>query len=356
MVWEDSPNTKRIVDYFNKKYGQMVTPVALAKSLAVVSLRVKNVFPLNIINVSPAGHFKTRTSSEQFGIFGSARIINFGSDFTIHSLAREFDKGRKIDNKCCLINDLTLLLSSKAKSTKNRLINGLAELLSEYSYHYGDFQKDMNIDAKISIIGNITLESYMNYNKELIESTFGERCLTLFHFVTEKEEMDFNLTKQERLKMTFGDRLTLKIGSVDFVEHIPEINRIAMKWKALSLSPSGTRCFDRVMSVLGSNAVLNGRSKLVPDDFMVLEMLEGHLMNPLSPHLEIVRLALQGLSHKEICIKLGRDPVKYRPYISKVIAIYRRKGVIGLDRETDFEIEKNIDLREKGVDFGDENR
>jgi len=343
MILDKSPNTRRIIDYFNKKYGQVVTPIALAKSLSVVSLKVKNAFPLNIINVSPSGHFKTRTSVEQFSVFGKSKVINFGSDFTIHALAREYDKGRKMNNKCCLINDLTLLLSSKGKKTKERLINGLAELLSEGSYHYGDFSKEFDLTARISIIGNITLESYMNYNRELIESTFGERCLTLYHFINEQEERDFNKTKEERIRMMFGDRLLFRRSSVNFSDYIDRINEIAMRWKALSLSPSGTRSFDRVKSVLGSNAVLNGRTKIVEDDFSVIDMLEGHLMNPLSPHLEIIRYALHGYSHRDICFKLKKDPVKYRPYVSRVLKMYRRKGILPFEAEYTMPIESKTE-------------
>ena len=86
---DESPNTKRILEYFKVKYGRSLMSVGLVKSLAVASLKVKNCFPLNIINVSPAGHFKTRTSLEQLEIFGKRNIINFGSDFTMHGLAEQ---------------------------------------------------------------------------------------------------------------------------------------------------------------------------------------------------------------------------------------------------------------------------
>ena len=327
-IWKESPNTKRVIDYYYEKYGQMVTPVGLVKSLSVVSLKVKNCFPLNIISVAPSGHFKSRLSIELFEIFGKKSLVNFGSDFTIHSLARDYDKGLKIDNKCCLINDLTLLLSSKSKKTKERLINGLAELLSEGSYAYSDFSKGFTLKALISIIGNITLESYTKYNRELIESTFGERCLTVFHQLNEQEERSFNLNKQKRISMEFGDKLKFKGGLVKYDHEINRLNEIAMKWKILSLSPSGTRTFDRVISVITSNALLNGRNKVIDEDFIVLDLLEGHLKNPMIPHLNIIQLAMQGLSQNEICVRLGRDPIKYQPYISKIIREYKVKGVV----------------------------
>ena len=61
-------------------------------------------------------------------------------DFTIHSLQRIYASGRKINDKCLIINDVTLLLASKAPRTKARLIDALSELASEGHYKYSDWK------------------------------------------------------------------------------------------------------------------------------------------------------------------------------------------------------------------------
>lgn len=325
---DDSPNTVRILDYFRVKYGKSLMAVGLAKSLAVASLKVKNCFPLNIINVSPAGHFKTRTSLEQIEIFGGRNIVNFGSDFTIHGLAEQYDKGRGINNKTCLINDLTLLFGSKSKQAKERLINALAEMLSEGSYAYKNFKGNWEMKARISLIGNITIETYMKYYKELLESTFGERCLTLYNIVDRKDEETFNISKDERIGMVFGDKVRMRTATVDYKGYVEQLDGIAGNWQVLGLSPSRTRMFDRVVSVVSANALLNGRHKVCDDDLFALSMVQGSLVNPLSPHVKIVELAIKGLSQVEICEEMGKNPEAYQSYVSRVLSDYRQRGVI----------------------------
>ena len=331
MLFEDSDNTKRILEYFKVKYGESLMAIGLAKSLSVASLKVKECFPLNIVNVSPAGHFKSRTSIEQVEIFGKRNIINFGSDFTIHGLAEQYDKGRGINNKTCLINDLTLLFGSKSKQAKERLINALAEMLSEGSYAYKNFKENWEMKARISLIGNITIETYMKYYKELLESTFGERCLTLYNVVERDEEASFNKEKRERIAIDFGDKVKLKSRCVDYSEYNDFFVDLAKKWQILNLSPSQTRVFDRVVSVAKSNAVLNGRGMINDDDLAVLGIVQKALINPLSPHVRIVELAVEGLSQSQICQALGKNPESYQGYVSRVLSSYKQRGVIKHD-------------------------
>ncbi|MHA3964988.1 MAG: hypothetical protein AM325_015785 [Candidatus Thorarchaeota archaeon SMTZ1-45] len=328
MTWDKSPNTKRILDYFRGKYGGSVAVIGLVKSLAVASLKVKNAFPLNIISVSPAGHFKTRLSVEQFSIFGKRDIVDFGSDFTIHGIAEQYDKGRKINNKTCLINDLTLLFGSKSKQAKERLINALAELLSEGSYGYKNFRGNWELNARISLIGNVTIDSYMKYYKELIESTFGERCLTVFYIVDDDDSSKFSKENEKRIGMVFGDRVNIRRCVVDYRDFIDKFCEMAKPWRLMSLSPSLTRTFDRIVSIACSNAVLNGRQKVCDEDLVVLGLVQAYLMNPLSRHSDIIQLAVKGLTQNEICKRLGKDPSSYQGYVSRVIGEYKGKGVI----------------------------
>ncbi|MCJ7425183.1 hypothetical protein MUP01_13085 [Candidatus Bathyarchaeota archaeon] len=69
-------------------------------------------------------------------LFPKNKIEYVGSDFTIHGLVKQSENGKKLDKKCVLINDLTLLLDSKADRTKARLVDAFAELASEGRYIY----------------------------------------------------------------------------------------------------------------------------------------------------------------------------------------------------------------------------
>ena len=62
---------------------------------------------------------------------------------------------------------------------------------------------------------------------------------------------------------------------------------------------------------------------------LIKARLEPYLVNPFAPNQHrIIQLKKQGRSHKDICLVLGRDPEKYRPYVSRVIRKARERGVI----------------------------
>ena len=127
---------KNIYDYFEDKYG--LGMIGLLKCITVASVTKKNIIPLNLLVVAPSRQYKSRTSKELSDIFPKSYMVHLGSDFTIHSLIKDYDGGKKINNKCCLLNDMVLLFGTKRKETKTRLTSGLAEYLSDGSYCYSD--------------------------------------------------------------------------------------------------------------------------------------------------------------------------------------------------------------------------
>ena len=168
----------------------------------------------------------------------------------------------------------------------------------------------------------------MKYYKELLESTFGERCLTVYNIVDEGEESLFNEEKKDRIGIGFGERVKLRSSNISYKDHNNELVKLAKVWKILSLSPSGTRVFDRIVSVASANALLNRRSVVNEDDILVLGLIQGALVNPLSPHVKIVELASKGMTQIQVCEAMGKNPETYQPYVSKILGEYRRKGVL----------------------------
>jgi hypothetical protein len=191
---------KQLENYYTKKYNKTVSPIAILKTLAVISSDFKQNNKLWILHVAPSRHLKTKTSEEQRNIFSKKKLVEIGSDFTIHSLQREYKNS--FHNKCVIINDMTLLLGSKAPRTKARLIDAFSELASEGKYHYGDYGNDFTIKARFSLISNITPLSYLRNQKLLLGNTFTERCLIVYHKLSKDEMEDANVNRDIKNSLT----------------------------------------------------------------------------------------------------------------------------------------------------------
>ena len=134
-----------------------------------------------MLDDAPTRSFKTYTSNEIMEIFDKEFWVNLGSDFTMHSL-RPY-KNEIAEGKCLIINDATLLFASKSQRTKERIINGLSELIADEEYIYQDFsgENKFRLQGNVTVIMNIVPESFENYKDRLFGLTFAERILILHH-------------------------------------------------------------------------------------------------------------------------------------------------------------------------------
>jgi hypothetical protein len=140
---------------------------------------------------------KSFTSQLAMRLFDEEFWIDLKSDFTMNSLARyrqELESG-----KCLSVNDGTTLLASKSQRTKDRLVGGLSELLSDGSYTYQDFGQRFTLKGKATMVVNITSEAYQNYKDRLFGLAFSERFLTV-HYVLTKQEKEAWVAKEEELR------------------------------------------------------------------------------------------------------------------------------------------------------------
>ena len=321
--------SQKLEKYYNQKYGQVITPIAILKSLSVISSTFRDNVKIWVLHVAPSRQLKSKTSEEQTRIFTKKKLVYAGSDFTIHGLEKEY--GDKINNKCLMINDLTLLLASKATRTKSRLIDGLSELASEGLYIYSDWQGTKIIKARFSLIANITPTPYLRNRRTLLENTFANRCLIVYHQLTEEEMSEANLNREsrnsmkiERFKQTLHER-DIKITRDDLVR----FNEYAKRWRILGAYTSSSAVFDMIKSVTVAYAILSGHDKISSEEYRLLDMLELHVRSPFeNVKLMILELAYQGRSIRDICLILDRDYEKYRPYVSRVIKEYRTSGIL----------------------------
>ena len=321
----------RLEDHYSRKFGQVVTPIAILKTLTVISSDFKKNWRLWVLNVAPSRHLKSKTNEEQSLVFGKRKLVYLGSDFTIHGLFRDFDSGRKLDRKCLFVNDTTLLLASKAKQAKSRLIDAFSELGSEGRYIYRDFQKSFEIKARFSLIANITPHSFIVNRERLLGNTFVERCLVVYHALTDEEMSEANLNRDlrdamkiEKFKPCLREE-DVKVTRRDLVR----FDEYARRWRFLGAYSSSSSLFDMVKSVAIAYAILSANRRVTVAEYRFLDMLEPYLQNPEEgAKLGILQLAHQGKSIKDICLILNRDYDKYRPFVSKTISAYRQKGVL----------------------------
>ncbi|MEM3551030.1 MAG: hypothetical protein QXV01_08070 [Candidatus Bathyarchaeia archaeon] len=315
--------------HYNRKFGQKITPIAILKTLSVISSNFKDNAKLWVLHVAPSRQLKSQTSNEQAKIFPKKRLIYLGSDQTIHSIIKNY--GNTINGKCLLINDLTLLLSSKALRAKSRLINALSELYSEGIYTYSDFQQNLTLKAQFSLIANITPKSLFYNRKDTLGNTFLERCIVVYSQLTDQEMAEANLNREEKqalrppkFKQTLHER-DVKISKEDLVR----LNEYAKRWRILGAYTSSSQTFDIIKSIATAYAILSGHITLTSEEYRYLDMLEPHIRNPFeNVKLTILEFAFQGRSVKDICLLLNRDYDKYHPYVSRVLNEYRREGVL----------------------------
>jgi hypothetical protein len=326
-IFKHSPISQKIYDFYNGKYG--MGWIGLVKCCSVASLKVENedAMPVSILDVSPSGNYKSRSSSELREIFPEDYTYYLGSDVTIHGIINETENGEIIDSKAVIINDLVLTLETKTSRGGMRLICGLAELLSDGIYKYSDRNDMMAIEARISIVANMTRDKYL-YNPRLFQgTTFEERMLVLHHSVDTDVQKEFFLDRANRFTMSIGERVEIEPGRIAVTRANREraVN-VAEKWRLFAMSPSLSRVGDKVYSLLLSHALLNGRDHLCEDDWLFLEKIQPYLMEPTmgKKHIRVLLLYNEGKSVDDIA-----GTVDYsKENVYKILDKYRKRGVI----------------------------
>jgi hypothetical protein len=103
----------------------------------------------------------------------------------------------------------------------------------------------------------------------------------------------------------------------------------AKRWRLLGGYSSSSSLFDMIKSVAVAYAILSGNRKITKAEYRFLDMLEPHLQNPEEGvKLTILQLASQKRSIEDICLVLNKNYKKYRPFVSRTLSEYRRKGIL----------------------------
>lgn len=327
MTNDNQEITKKVYEWFKDIAGPKVALRGLLKVLAVASAKLS--FPrLFLEDCAPSGHFKTWTSEKASLFFPKSWTLDLKSDFTMNGLYED-TKG-KVNGQCFRISDGTLWLSSKAERTKQRNINGMSELMTDEVYKYRDWQKVFFIRGRISLILNLTTESYNHNLKNLLGNTFDERCLTFFSELSQEE---FNSISTNRLLSIPHTRVCMSKSSRKVDVEIPSEFKDRIRMEASEYSWRAVKGYPRtqatVNAMLRANAYLNGRAEVSENDFWIVEQIKSFLINPLQPNKpRIIQMLRNKQSILDICKALNMIYESYNSYIYRVLNEAKAKGLL----------------------------
>jgi len=327
--------TNRILKYLRTKYTDKIGIPGYLKVLSSISPHVNNQLPnLNICDVAPPGQFKTRSSIEAQSILPKRKWNTLKDDDTMHAIFERYRNGNvaNLGRKALFLDDATTLFATKPKRVKDRIISGFTKLLSQGDWSYGERQNpDLILKGNISLIMNLTLESYMKYESKLLGSTFLERFLTIFYNLSEPEIMEYIKEEKERNRIVVTNKLHLKLKPTE-IDNLDEYNdritNFAKEYSRLNFK-SITRSQNQIIALLKSHLALNERNVIVDNDLELLELIKPYLVNPLAVNQDkIIGLAKKGLNVRDICKELKRDPEKYNRHVYRVLKKAKERGVL----------------------------
>jgi hypothetical protein len=325
-ISEESKKSKEILSYFKTKFCHEIAVIALLKCCCIASSQLDQ--KLNLFVVAPPGQFKSVLDKEVTELFPKNMVCNLGSDMTIHALHRIF-KG-KIPKTCLVINDYTMLVHTKDKRTRLRLEGGLAEIMSEKKYTYGDFEKQFVLDGDCSILMNMSYEAF-NLNKNRM---FLDRILLISFGIPIKQQQEIEMDKIHRLSLEFDQPKfrNFSIEDYDLTNYRQEVNDIGTHYAIKSMQ-SYNRTWDLLRGILKSHAYLNKRNYINDDDLLFLKGIEDFIGNKFSKEGEIVELWIRWMKDKKDFTKTDLAEYFKRDtnYINKLLFKAKLRGLIEHD-------------------------
>lgn len=321
MLFEESPNSLKAYNYFNKRIGQHIAPVGLLKVLSIHS--AGSHYPrLSVLHEARSREFKSVTSSLAKRFFDKDMYMYIVGEKTIHGMVKDY--GEDWDEKCIIMNDGNLLFKAVAKRGRERWMSATSVLLTEGKYPYSDNIQSFTITGKISIIINLATPSFSRHKNEIFESTLGNRMFIAHAWLKEKENIqckrNFANTKRLKPKVKITERYSRRIKNIS--EYEKDLEHYAKDYGILSVR-STAECLDIVTAIASENARFNNRNYLIEDEIALVRMLRSYNVDPRVPNEpRVVGFLKEGRSYKDICHLLGRP----RSYFS-TISHYKKKAV-----------------------------
>jgi hypothetical protein len=327
---KESSKSKELLSFFRDKFTDEVSIILLLKCCSVVSAQLPQ--KLNLFIVAPPGQFKSVLDREISNIFVPNMVTNLGSDMTIHSLNKHF-KGL-IPKTCIVINDYTMLIHTKEKRTRLRLEGGLAELISEGKYSYGDFKQTFCLKGQPSMIINMSYEAFNLNKNRMSESTFLDRLMLLSFSVPINIQEDIFLDKTRRLLLNFDEPKFKRnrINKYDTQVFERKIMEIGSHYAIKSMQ-SYSRTWDLLKALVMSHAYLNSRKYITDDDIMLIKCINNLVGNKFSKEGEILELWIKWKKDRKSFTKTDLADYFHRDtkYINKILFKAKLRGFIDDD-------------------------
>jgi len=320
-VFEDSPLSEKIFDYFNKRIGQRIAPIGLLKVLAIHSAG-SNYPRLSVLHEARSREWKTQTMKLAKSMFDDSMYIYVGGETTIHGLKNDY--GTDFDGKCLLVNDGNLLFKSLGKRSRDRWLSAISVLLTEKEYPYSDNVQRFKLIGKVSLIINLATPSYTRHKNEIFETTLGDRMFIVHAWMKEKYNLqckrNYDRTKKLHAKVLITEHNNRTIQN--FGEYEDELLAYARDYAILGVR-STPECLDIVKAIVRENARINDRNYISEDDIMLVRMLRRYNIDPFVPdEPRVVGFLKEGRNYPDICHLLGKKPNYY-----STITYYKKRAM-----------------------------
>jgi hypothetical protein len=329
-MFEESPISRKIFRYFDKRIGQTVAPIGLVKALAIHSAGSSRP-RLSLMHVARSREFKSVTMMFAKKMFSEDMYVYIGGEQTVHRLKKDY--GEDLNKKAILVNDGNMLFSAMARHTKDRWLGGMACLLTERSFPYGDNVDSFRLHGKISLLINLATPAFNRNKSEIFNTTIGNRLWIAHSWLTEEHNFqckrNMDSTKGLSSNVFITEHYNRTIRNVS--EYDKELVRFAKRYGVYSVR-SAPECLDIVTAIACENARINHRNYLCEDDMELLRSLEDYNIDPLVPeHHRIIQGLRDELSPSDICHILHKSP-SYKTTISKVKRKATESGALDAKR------------------------
>jgi hypothetical protein len=321
-MFEESPTSERIFDYFNRRIGQTIAPIGLLKSLAIYSAGCS--FPrLALIHQGRSREHKSNTTNMVTQMFSKEMYIHIVGEQTIHRIAENY--GTDLDGKCILIDDGNLLFSNLAYRTKMRWLSLVSTLLTQRKAVYGDKMNEFTLTGRVSLAINMATPSWNRHKNEIFETNLGNRAFIVHPTFTDYQRIEarktFKETKKVKPHVFISERNNRTIKNLS--EYEEELLAYAKDYAILSIRNT-TECQDIIEAIVKTNARINDRNYVCDDDLRLIRMLRQYNIDPNVPdEPRVIGFLKEGRSSKDICHLLGKPLKTYKSTIS----YYRKKGL-----------------------------
>ena len=328
-MFEESPNTRRILWFGSRRIGQLKAPIILAKVLAIHS--AESPFPrLSLFDEARSREFKSVTSQLAMSMFPEDFYIDLSGDVTIHGLKEDY--GENLHGKCLMVDDGNLLFRAMHPRSRSRWLSAIAQLYSRGRYDFSVRQERFELRGNISFVINITPDLWESNKEQIYGTTIGDRALILHSWLQRKQAFEckkrFETTEGMKSPVFIKERYPAKIRNLR--EYEGQLKVYAEQYSILA-ERSVLECYDLVIAIVSENARINKRDYICEDDIKVLELLQPYNKYPLAKESQKILLELKrGRRPIDICHILGWEPERGLPKISYWKKKFIKQGVLDI--------------------------